>query len=140
MQWNATRNAGFSPEGTEPWLPVAGDHETVNVKAQQADPRSMLALFRRLASLRRTCPALSNGSYRPMYTGDDLAQAYLREHEDQRLLVALNFGPEPRRLDLSKAGGKANLLLSTHLDRTGHPDLRELPLRPGEGVLLSLEH
>jgi alpha-glucosidase len=138
MQWDAGANAGFCPEGVEPWLPVADDRGSANVRSQRADPRSMLVLFHPLATLRRTSPALSEGSYRPLDTGYGLALAYLREHGDQRLLVALHFGGEPRTLDLSEAGGEARLLLSTHLDRTEHPNLKELALRPGEGVLLSL--
>ena len=139
MQWNARTKAGFCPEDVGPWLPLTDDRGSVNVESQRADPRSMLALFRRLTTLRRTSPALSSGSYRPLDTGDDLAQAYLREHEDQRLLIVLNFGTEPRKLDLSKAGGDASLLISTHLDRNEQPDLKAVDLRPGEGLLLSLE-
>jgi alpha-glucosidase len=138
MQWDALPNAGFCPEDAEPWLPIADDHREINVRSQQTDPRSMLALFRRLIALRRASPALTVGSYRPLDTRDDLALAYLREHEDQRMLVALNFGTETRTLDLSEAGDEADLFCSTLLNRTGRLDLKELRVRPGEGVLLSL--
>ena len=139
MQWDASPNAGFCPEGVEPWLPVAEDHAAVNVDAQSGDPRSMLALCRRLLGLRRELPALAVGSYRPLDTGDDQVRAYLREHAGLRVLVVLNFGAERRALDLSQgAGDEGEVLCSTHQDRSGRLGLAELDLRPDEGVLVSL--
>jgi alpha-glucosidase len=67
MQWDGTRNAGFT-EG-EPWLPIANDATEVNVAAQREDPGSMLTFFRRLTGLRRELPALNVGSYVPIDTG-----------------------------------------------------------------------
>ncbi|MEW6636311.1 MAG: alpha-glucosidase C-terminal domain-containing protein [Actinomycetota bacterium] len=98
----------------------------------------MLALFRRLVHLQRKLPALALGSYRPLDAGDGPVLAYLREHEGKRVLVALNFGPERRALDLSGQGAEAEALCSTHLDRTGSLDLGRLELRPGEGIVASL--
>ena len=138
MQWDASPNAGFSPEGVEPWLPISEDHEAVNVDAQRGDPRSMLALYRRLLGLRRDLPALTVGSYRPLDAGDPSARAYLREHAEHRVLAVLNFGAEQRTLDLSGAGDTGEVLCSTHPDRTGRLDLAVLDLRPDEGMLVSL--
>ena len=138
MQWNAGMNAGFCPESVEPWLPVADDHEVVNVDAQRQDPRSMLALVRRLIELRRELPALTIGSYRPLDTGDDSVLAYLREHGEHRVLVVLNFGAERRVLDLSGAGDEGEVLCSTHLDRICYFDLKKLELRSHESILVSL--
>jgi alpha-glucosidase len=139
MQWDASPNAGFCPESVEPWLPIAGDYELVNVETQRYNPRSMLTLFRRLIGLRRNLPALTVGSYRPFDTGDGSVLAYLREHEEQRVLVVLNFGAERKELDLSGAGGEGDVLCSTHLDRVGHLGLKELGVRPDEGIVVSLD-
>jgi alpha-glucosidase len=137
MQWDAGPNAGFCPEAAEPWLPIADDYETVNMEVQRDDSRSILALFRRLISLRRKLPALAVGSYRLLDTGDASVQAYLREHEEQRALVVLNFAAERRMLDLSGVGDEGEVLCSTHLDLNGHLDLGEIDLRPNEGLLVS---
>jgi alpha-glucosidase len=136
MQWDASVNTGFCPDGVEPWLPVDDDHEAVNVDAQRQDPRSMLALFRRLIELRRELPALTIGSYRQLDAGDGSVLAYLREHGKHRVLVVLNFGAERRVLDLSGAADEGEVLCSTHLDRTGHLDLEKLDLRSDEGILV----
>ncbi len=71
MQWNATANAGFSAPGVKPWLPVADDYAQVNVKAQEADPRSSLWFFRLLTDTRQKSDALRVGTYRSVTgTGD----------------------------------------------------------------------
>ena len=62
MQWDASANAGFCPDGAVPWLPVNPDYRRVNVAAQNADPDSMLHLYRRLFSLRREHESLRTGS------------------------------------------------------------------------------
>jgi alpha-glucosidase len=144
MQWDAAPNAGFCREGVEPWLPVAADHPRVNVEAQRSDPRSMLALFRRLISLRRRFPALSVGSYRSVETGKEAVFAYLREDgserggdvAEQRLLVALNLGASPQRVHFSEASPTGVVLCSTELDREDHVALDGVELRPNEGVVV----
>ena len=132
MQWDAGPNAGFTTG--VPWLPVADDHRTNNVATQRDDPRSMLTLHRRLLALRRAEPALAIGSFAPVEdTGGVLA--YHREHGNKRFLVALNLGPEPRRLRLDGGGRVA---LSTHLDRKGEEPGGVLELCGDEGVILDL--
>jgi hypothetical protein len=126
MQWDASPNAGFCPKSAEPWLPVAGDYEMVSVEAQRGNPRSMLSLFRRLIGLRRKLPALTVGSYRPFDTGDGSVRAFLREHEEQRVLVVLTFGTERRVLDLSHLANLAHLtVLLGNVFTAGLPSLSQ---------------
>jgi alpha-glucosidase len=136
MQWDASPNAGFS--SGEPWLPVADDHAEVNVAAQQKDPHSHLALFKRLTGLRRQTEALSTGSYRSLDAGDEAVFAYLRESGEERVLVALNFRPVPTEVNLSAAGNAGDLLCSTLMDWEGQVDPTRLALRPDEGVVVRL--
>ncbi len=136
MQWDGGPNAGFT-SGT-PWLPVADDSTRVNVEAQRDDSHSMLSLFRRLIRLRREHPALTVGSYRPVETGDSQMVAYLREHEDGRVLVALNFGGEDQRLGVPEGTAGAKLLCSTDPERHAFDESRVLKLGPYEGVVLAL--
>jgi alpha-glucosidase len=142
MPWDPSPTAGFSPDGVEPWLPVAAGHEQRNVQAQAADPRSELSLFRALTALRRGRRTLQLGSLRLLGgTEPDDVLAYVREGEDEgeHVLVALHFGAEPRTADLSAASARpAALLLSTRLDREGEVDLAALELRPREGLVISL--
>src|SRR5262249_22311510 len=89
MQWDGTRGAGFST-ANETWLPIGPDADVNNVARQANDPRSLLSFYRRLLWYRKQSPALRRGTYRPL-DGPTDTFIYLREHAEQRLLVALNF-------------------------------------------------
>jgi alpha-glucosidase len=133
MQWDGQPGGGFT--AGEPWLPLADDYQEHNVNQQSEDPRSSLALYRRLIALRRATPALLAGGYRTLY-GDGRSFVFERFHDGERLCVALNFTGKPVTVPL---GGAATTLLSTHLDREGDraPGLCEL--RADEGLLLRIE-
>lgn len=130
MPWDHRAFAGFST--AEPWLPLNGDWRSRNVAAQQEDEHSMLALYRRLLALRRQHPALNIGDLIMAPAEADVLQ-YERHHDDERLMVALNFSEQvqPVRLPGDVA---ASLLLSTE----GRARFNEA-LAPGEGVVLRLE-
>jgi alpha-glucosidase len=134
MQWSDGPNAGFS--SGSPWLPLADDYQTANVAAERDDPRSMLALHRRLIELRRATPALEIGSYTAVAAESDLL-AYLREGAGQRLLIVLNLGQQSQSIRLDTLGA-GRILLSTHLDRADEPVGGTLSLRADEGVLVEL--
>lgn len=137
MQWSPRVNAGFSPEGTVPWLPLAADYETVNVETQAEDTRSMLALHRRLLALRRTEPALAVGCYVPVQARDGLL-AYLREKDGRRFLVALNLGSEPQTLEAAEMARGGKVVLNTSLDREDEAVGASFLLRADEGVVVEL--
>lgn len=133
MQWDGTPQAGFSR--ARPWLPVAADHEAVNVSRQQSDPRSMLSLYRRLIQLRRRYPALAVGEYRALPASGDLL-SYCRTTTTQRIAVALNLGSGPLRWKPPE--GPTRIMLSTHLDRDGEKVQDWVALRANEGIMLEL--
>ncbi|MGH8140218.1 MAG: alpha-amylase family glycosyl hydrolase [Steroidobacteraceae bacterium] len=136
MQWDGSASAGFT-RGT-PWLPVDDDYPVVNVEAQNADPTSILTLYRRLISLRRATPALVYGAYNPLaMTGDLLA--FVREAAGVRLLVTLNLGAEPHAVSFANViGNRGRIVLSTHLDREDEASHGEVNLRANEGVIITL--
>ena len=135
MQWNAREYAGFSQ--VEPWLPVSDDYQTRNVASMQADPASILNLYRELLNLRKKSPALQVGSYTPIDILPESCFIYQRTTQKERQLVALNFSAETQTFSLADVG-QATCLLSTHLDRQGEISLRDISLRPNEGLVIQL--
>ena len=83
MQWDDSGNAGFTR--AKPWLPIGDENQGRNVAAQQQDPASLLALFRRALKQRK---AFAHTDYRTVRAEGDLL-AYRRGD----FLVALNLGP-----------------------------------------------
>ncbi len=65
LPWSGTEPPfGFSPSGAsaEPWLPQPKDWRDLTVSAESANPDSMLTLYRDALRIRRSSPALSDGS------------------------------------------------------------------------------
>jgi alpha-glucosidase len=137
MQWDAGPHAGFCSADVLPWLPLAPDYQQVNVAVEREDARSQLSLTRALLTLRRGMPALSNGPYIALESRAEHCFVYLREHEKQRLVVALNFSAEAQTVRLPEYG-RGRILLSTFLDREEQVDLTALDLRSHEGCVIEL--
>ncbi|NDJ63163.1 MAG: DUF3459 domain-containing protein [Chloroflexi bacterium] len=137
MQWHDGPNAGFST--ATPWLPIADDYLTVNVEAERADPHSILNLYRRLIAYRRDTPALTLGAYQALDSGElaDTVLVYERQHENQRVVVALNFAADPKTISLP--AGQGRIGVSTHMERSGETvALDRLVLRPHEGLIVEV--
>ena len=132
MPWDEGPQAGFTRG--RPWLRLGDDAAARSVAAQQRDPASMLALYRRLLELRRRHPALHAGSWDPLRVEGDLL-AYARTLGDERMQVLLNFGAATIALPHGLVPAGATLLLSTAPERSGTfaPDAALLPY---EGVLV----
>jgi alpha-glucosidase len=137
MQWDAGPYASFST--VEPWLPLAENYATQNVATQRDDPRALLNLVRTLIHLRRSLPALHIGAYRSLDVSNDAIFAYLRSTAEQRLVIVLNFGSEPQQIDLSALGASGEVLCTTYLDQVGDRTLKQLDVRPDEGLLIRLD-
>jgi glycosidase len=116
-------------------LPVADDYVSSNVATEQTDPDSMLLLYRRLLSLRRSEPALSIGECRPLELDPEVL-AYQRCHESVVLTMLLNFTNEPKAIPWPHLGGQHQLVLSTDARRTGSLLDGNAILHPNEGVVL----
>ena len=108
--WDGSPNAGFST--AEPWLPLHPDWRARNVAAQEADPASMLWLYRRLLAARRASPALSLGSM-ALHAAPTDVLIYERRHGDERLLVVLNLGSTPRDVALPDATRPGRIIVAT---------------------------
>lgn len=138
MQWDSGPNAGFALPGAATWLPVAADYATRNVDLQSRDQRSMLGFFRALTTLRQRIPALMVGDYASVDTASPDVFAYTRTLSKERYLVVLNFGADRRRLGFGGLDHRAEILLSTRMDRGGELSLHDVTVEPNEGLLVRL--
>lgn len=92
MQWDATPSAGFT--SGKPWTQVNAEYPTVNVAAQDADPDSLLNLYRSLSRLRTSTPALQWGSFElvPATSKTTTAVwAFLRSRGPSSVVVIVSF-------------------------------------------------
>jgi alpha-glucosidase len=119
-----------------PWLPVSDDYEIKNVGSQRDDPASIYNLYRRLIATRQQRSSLSIGYYQPIAASGDLL-LFVRQHEDERTLVALNFGAEPLAASFVQPL-QGRILMSTFTDRVSEAVSGEIYIRPHEGVIIDI--
>ncbi|MBK8905789.1 MAG: DUF3459 domain-containing protein [Anaerolineaceae bacterium] len=136
MPWTAAPNAGFCPPDVTPWLPLNADAAAVNVASQRTNPDSMLVFTEKLIQLRRETAALHHGTYQSLPAPNGML-AYERRHGHQARWIVLNMTGEPKTWALPERGGGTAVLLTT---ASTVPTLTgdSLPLRPNEGVILSV--
>ncbi len=110
MQWDAAEGGGFT--AGNPWLPLHRDTRRRNVRKQEADPDSLLSLYRNLIRLRREQIPLQRGSWTPAINGTNGVLAYYRKTDNEWLLVVLNFTSRNKQVSLPEHTA-GEVLLST---------------------------
>ena len=114
MQWSPDRNAGFSRANPQKLiLPIIIDpeyhYESVNVEAQEQNRRSLLWWMRRIVALRKQTKAFGRGTFELLSADNPRIFAFLRAHENERVLVVANLSRFVQyvELDLHRFAGVA---------------------------------
>jgi maltose alpha-D-glucosyltransferase / alpha-amylase len=105
MQWSPDKNAGFSNADPQRlFLPVVIDHNyhytTVNVENQERHPSSFLWWTRRVIAKRKQFKAFGQGSIRFVNTSNPKILAFVREFEDETILVVVNLSRYSQHVEL----------------------------------------
>jgi alpha-glucosidase len=116
---------------------VAAEFTTSNVAQERLDPTSIYNLYRRLIAVRRRSPSLLLGRYEPIEASGDLL-LYVREHQAERTLIALNLGVNAMAVTLPDRLLRGTTLVSSGGDRDGAVVTGALTLRGHEGVVVAL--
>ena len=121
MQWSADRNAGFSRANPQRlYLPVNIDpeyhYEAVNVETQQNNSHSLLWFTKRLILQRKQFRAFGRGSLQFVYPSNRKVLAFVRQYDDERILVVANFSrfAQSCDLDLSQFSGSVPVEVFGH--------------------------
>jgi len=148
MQWHDGALAGFS-ESADPWLPIADDADTVNVKFEKAigNDQSVLKTFMNFTALRSE-PAFMYGQMTVIEEGHDRLFSFVREAAGHSpYYVAINFGNDATTVPVglpSDAPKHAKVVATTS---NANPDTsvgkafdlgEDILLKPGQGVVLKL--
>jgi len=130
MQWNASTGAGFTT-ASKAWLPIPPTATTYNVESESKDPNSIFNVYKRLLSLRKTDPALRDGTQESIDNDDPNVFAFLRRSGDHTVLVALNMSNHPHTVSFHLAAGtKLTPLLTTPSRTTEAVPLDHVALVP----------
>ena len=106
--------------------------------------RALLALAEEVADAgldelaHRDTVALAEGLYKPVIASGELLLFY-RESLFERMLIALNMGPEPVAVSFPDEGWSGRVLLSSFIDREGEKVRASIDLRGNEGLLVIVD-
>jgi len=95
MHWNIGPSAGFTTG--IPWEPLQPDSLTANVETLDAEPGSLLDVYRELIHLRASRPALGSGDLIALEVSSPAVAAFVRRRASDAALVIANLGPDPVR-------------------------------------------
>lgn len=149
MQWTAGARAGFT-SGT-PWVGINASYVTYNVASETSDSTSLLSHYRRLIHLRNNEIALRLGTYLPGYTSSSEVLAFLRQYEDETVVVIVNTGSQSKNLaeisfphsEITGGGYDLMDILRDQVDMTLNIDstvvLENIQLNGGETKIFKLE-
>ena len=139
VQWDASANAGFSPEGVTPWIAVNPSYPSINAEAVLTDEDSIFYHYQQLVALRRgkLKDLMVYASFAPVdsvqvpHNEDEAVYAYTRtggadgSPENESLLVVSNFTAEEQERDFAvlnearEAGARVELVSSNYKDDAG---------------------
>lgn len=114
FQWNDRKHAGFT-EG-EPWIKVNPNYIEINAEKALKDPNSVFYFYQKLIKLRKQMPIIVHGSYRLLLEDDEQIFAYMREWQNEKMLVICNFSDQQPQFVLpdDMDNEKTELLLSNY--------------------------
>ena len=98
MQWSDKEGAGFT--GGTPWLKINGNCKEVNVEAESKREDGVLAFWKKMIEMRKTAPALSEGSFRVLHEGKRI-YAFERSSGNRRLISVSNMSGRQVKLPKS---------------------------------------
>ncbi|HJU16105.1 MAG TPA: maltose alpha-D-glucosyltransferase [Stellaceae bacterium] len=131
MQWSFDRNGGFSrADPPRLYLPPIMDpvygFMAVNVEAQSRSPSSLLNWVKRLIAARRSRRAFGRGTLRFLYPSNRKVIAYLREYEDETILIVANLSRSPQAVELDLSGFRGRQPVEL-LGRSAFPPIGDMP-------------
>ena len=148
MQWNESKNAGFSEdENVKSWIKLTGSQAVTNVKDQLNDENSIFAHYKKMIDLRQNgkySDCLIYGDFIPVPLENEKIIAYVRKYGNQKLLCISNFSCQKQEVelnDIAKAFGKKEItlgeILINNFDKIGK-DEKKLNLEGFQSLLVEI--
>lgn len=99
MQWTPGPEAGFTTS-EKPWIKVPPGAAKDNVATEEQDPQSIFNAYKKLLALRKSEPALRDGSYQSIDDDNPNVFSFLRKSGTDTVLVSLNMSDQSHRASL----------------------------------------
>jgi oligo-1,6-glucosidase len=89
MQWDESENAGFTTG--KPWIKVNPNYKEINVNNALKDKNSIFYYYEKLIKLRKQHDVIVYGDVKLLYKDHENIFAYIRNLNNESVLVILNF-------------------------------------------------
>ena len=135
MQWSSEEQAGFTTG--QPWLEVASNYENINTLVPDPSQR-IRDYYKQLIRLRKDYAVISEGTYRSIQLDHPDVYSYMREYDNQQVLVFNNFYGKQTAIDVPEDFLKkdARVLIGNY---DQHALEQQLVLQPYESIAFLLE-
>ena len=132
MQWNSDTYAGFST--VEPWIPLPENYKTINAESEFHDETSIYNYYKKLIQIRKNHRAISYGSISFIDNEDDEVIVYVRECEEERIVVIVNLVEDKKELILHENLDLASKIISNYDSNEVNGNI--LSLKPYECLVI----
>jgi oligo-1,6-glucosidase len=116
MQWDDSRNAGFSD--ATPWFKLNPNYTAINVARDAAANKSVAHYYQQLIRLRHDESILRDGSFELLMPQDPALFAYKRRDGEKTWLVLANLSDQPQDLQSLLANTDYRVVLSNYQRET----------------------
>lgn len=130
MQWNSSKNAGFTCG--KPWIGVNENYKTINVEVEERDENSVLNFYKKLIKLKKSNEALIYGVYDLILEEDENIFAYTRTLNNEKFLIMANLTGENAKYVYEKEKLNSKDLILNNYEVCEHKNLTEFILKPYE--------
>ena len=130
MQWNSSKNAGFTCG--KPWIGVNENYKTINVEVEERDENSVLNFYKKLIKLKKSNEALIYGVYDLILEEDENIFAYTRTLNNDKFLIMANLTGENAKYVYEKEKLNSKDLILNNYEVCEHKNLTEFILKPYE--------
>ena len=130
MQWNSSKNAGFTCG--KPWIGVNENYKTINVEVEERDENSVLNFYKKLIKLKKSNEALIYGVYDLILEDDENIFAYTRTLNNHKFLIMANLTEEKAKYIYEKEKLNSKDLILNNYEVCAHENLTEFTLKPYE--------
>ena len=136
MQWDDSINGGFSK--ATPWIATNQNYKEINVKNNIEDENSIFNHYKKLIQIRKENEVVLYGDFELLCKDHNSIFAYIRELNNEKILVVSNFYGENEKFILNEELKYKNceILLSNYKDSSNN--IEKINLRPYEAIIYKL--
>ena len=134
MQWDASKHAGFSDDGT--WLPVNQNYTYINVADQYDRDSSILSYYKKILKLRKEHEIFYYADLVEIDKRNPCVYAYEKKRESERIIVFLSFSSKEEKVEYTFLPElDYHVMINNYENIQNNPN--EIKLKPYQSIIVN---